>query len=309
MVVPKSRFQYPAWKTYVDRLVALLLLLPSLPLIALLLLLVRSTSPGPGLFRQTRVGKHGRTFTLYKIRTMRIDAETAGTGPQWARQGDPRATPLGRWLRAGHLDELPQLFNVLKGEMSLVGPRPERPEFVDVLRECIPDYHRRLEVLPGITGLAQINLPPDTDLESVRRKVFMDSLYIESLALGLDLRLLFCTAIAFICPPGQRLLRLLRLYRTVPPSRTCPPTAAAAPSLSPSSLAFASALPAVSRPLSDQPGQGSLALLKLAAAGADSVAGSVAGSASSAASGAGSGRATVPPTPSAHRRRPRAKPR
>ena len=155
-----------------------MLLVPGLPVIALLVLLVRLTSRGPGIYKQARVGKDGRKFMMYKIRTMRQDAEAA-TGPVWTQAHDPRVTLLGKVLRKLHLDELPQLFNVLKGEMSLVGPRPERPEFVRVLAEAIPGYRNRLAVRPGVTGLAQINLPPDTDLASVQRKLVLDCEYIE----------------------------------------------------------------------------------------------------------------------------------
>ena len=166
-----------------------MLLGPALPLIGLLVLIVRLNSRGPGIFRQVRVGKRGRTFTMYKLRSMRIDAE-AKTGPAWSPTGgDPRVTRLGYWLRRLHLDELPQLFNVVRGEMSLVGPRPERPEFVEVLAEQIPGYLNRLMVQPGITGLAQINLPPDTDLDSVRRKLILDCEYIRSASSWLDFRI------------------------------------------------------------------------------------------------------------------------
>lgn len=193
--IPKASplASYLLWKQVADRLLATLLLLPGLPLIIGLVLLVRATSRGPGIFRQSRVGKHGRVFTLYKIRSMRLDAETKASGPVWAQRGDSRATPLGRWLRSTHLDELPQLFNVLKGEMSLVGPRPERPEFVEILKEKIPFYQSRLEVLPGITGLAQLNLPPDSDLDSVRKKLSFDRVYIADLGFSLDVRLLLAT--------------------------------------------------------------------------------------------------------------------
>lgn len=169
-----------------DRTVAALLLLPGLPIIAILVLLVRATSRGPGIYRQVRLGRRGEKFLMYKIRTMRHDAEAA-SGPVWTTHGrDPRITRIGRFLRRVHLDELPQLFNIFKGEMSLVGPRPERPEFVHVLAEAIPGYRSRMEVLPGVTGLAQLNLPPDTDLLSVRRKLVLDREYIERAGLLLD---------------------------------------------------------------------------------------------------------------------------
>jgi lipopolysaccharide/colanic/teichoic acid biosynthesis glycosyltransferase len=197
------------------RLVALLLLLSTAPLIALLMAAVRLTSKGPALYQQRRVGQGGRVFTMWKLRTMRSDAEQ-GTGPVWAPLGcDPRVTPLGYWLRRLHLDELPQLVNVLRGEMAIVGPRPERPEFVTILATQIPGYLDRLEVLPGITGLAQINLPPDTDLDSVRRKLVLDQQYIREASAQLELRIVLCTALRLVGLRGGRAVRLLGLQRNV----------------------------------------------------------------------------------------------
>src|SRR5206468_10815773 len=138
-----------------------------------LMLLVRATSRGPAIFKQVRLGRGGRPYALYKIRSMAHDCERL-TGPRWATAKDPRVTPLGRFLRRSHLDELPQLWNVIRGEMSLVGPRPERPEFVARLERQVPGYRERLGILPGITGLAQVQLPPDEDLDHVRRKVACD---------------------------------------------------------------------------------------------------------------------------------------
>jgi lipopolysaccharide/colanic/teichoic acid biosynthesis glycosyltransferase len=203
---------YFRWKGTIDRVAAAVLLLPGLPLIALLVALVRLTSKGPGIYRQARVGKDGRRFMMYKIRTMRQDAE-AGTGPVWTQQQDPRVTAVGRFLRKLHLDELPQLINVLKGEMSLVGPRPERPEFVRVLAEAVPGYRNRLAVRPGITGLAQINLPPDSDLVSVQRKVLLDCEYVEHGGLWLDTRLMICTFLRLFKVPEDWLHCLLALRR------------------------------------------------------------------------------------------------
>jgi lipopolysaccharide/colanic/teichoic acid biosynthesis glycosyltransferase len=176
-----------------DRAIAAVLLLPGLPIIALLILLVRLTSPGPAIFRQKRVGQGGKVFTMLKLRSMRVDAEHR-CGAIWAKDDDPRTTPVGKLLRKFHLDELPQLFNILAGDMSLVGPRPERPEFVSVLSEMIPRYQCRLLVPPGVTGLAQVNLPPDSDLDSVCRKLALDLEYVETGSLWLDLRLIACTA-------------------------------------------------------------------------------------------------------------------
>jgi len=204
---------YFRWKVWLGRCAAALLLIPALPIIGLLTVLVRLTAPGPGLYRQIRVGAQGHTFALYKIRTMRCDAEAA-TGPVWAGPNDPRITPLGRWLRRVHLDELPQLFNVLRGEMTLVGPRPERPEFTQYLAGEIPGYMDRYLVPPGITGLAQINLPPDTDVDSVRRKLVLDLEYIRTASLWLDLRILLCTLSRLVGLPGMRIAKLLGLVKT-----------------------------------------------------------------------------------------------
>jgi lipopolysaccharide/colanic/teichoic acid biosynthesis glycosyltransferase len=222
-VPPGHKIQSPAslpvagylrWKGLADRMLAAVLIVPGLLVIGLLMALVRLTSRGPGLFRQTRVGRNGRIFTLYKIRTMVKNAEEA-SGAVWCKVNDMRITPLGKVLRKLHFDEFPQLFNVFKGDMSLVGPRPERPEFVDVLAEAIPDYRKRLAVLPGITGLAQLNLPPDTDHESVRRKLSLDLEYIEHVSLPLDLRLLVATAFRLIKFPEFWALKILRLRRVV----------------------------------------------------------------------------------------------
>ena len=134
----------------------------------------------------------------------------------WAHARDPRITPMGRLLRRLHLDELPQLLNVLKGDMSLVGPRPERPEFVHVLAETIPDYLKRLVVPPGVTGLAQLNLPPDSDLMSVRRKLVLDCEYIEQAGLLLDMRLLCCTGLRMLKLPKRWMLSIFGLRRDMP---------------------------------------------------------------------------------------------
>jgi lipopolysaccharide/colanic/teichoic acid biosynthesis glycosyltransferase len=218
----RARLQsYHAAKAIADRLLGLVLLVVSLPAIGLLVLAIRLTSKGPGIYSQIRVGKGGIPFTMYKLRTMRSDAE-ARSGPTWAAAvgRDPRVTPLGHWLRVLHLDELPQLYNLVRGEMSLVGPRPERPEFVAVLAERIPDYLDRLQVLPGITGLAQVNLPPDSDLDSVRAKLQLDQEYIRAAGVSLDLRIALCTLLRLVGLRGGRAVSLLGLRRVVvlPPS-------------------------------------------------------------------------------------------
>ena len=184
---------YLAGKSTADYILAALILAWTFPLIVLAMILTRLTSAGPVIFKQVRVGLGGRPFTIYKIRTMRADCERE-TGPVWSSGHDPRVTPLGRFLRSTHLDELPQLINVLRGEMSLVGPRPERPEFVAQLERAIPCYRDRLEVRPGLTGLAQLQLAPDTDLESVRRKLACDLYYIRRATPWLDLRIMLSTS-------------------------------------------------------------------------------------------------------------------
>jgi lipopolysaccharide/colanic/teichoic acid biosynthesis glycosyltransferase len=201
-------------KEAIERVLGMAMLLVAAPAIALLIVLVRLNSRGPGVFKQQRVGKRGKVFTMYKLRSMRVDAE-ASTGPAWSPSGaDPRTTRLGYWLRRLHLDELPQLWNVARGEMSLVGPRPERPEFVQILAEQIPGYLNRLMVQPGITGLAQINLPADTDLDSVRRKLMLDCEYIKSASWSLDVRIVLCTVLRVLWIRGPRVTRLLGLERT-----------------------------------------------------------------------------------------------
>lgn len=206
---PTVYFRRKAW---FDRSVAFLLLIPGLPIIAVLVALIRLTSRGPGIFRQQRVGEGGKVFTMLKLRSMRVDAEHR-SGAIWATDDDPRTTWLGKYLRKFHLDELPQLFNVLAGQMSLIGPRPERPEFVSVLSAALPHYTDRLLVPPGVTGLAQINLPPDSDLNSVARKLALDLEYVEAGSLWLDVRLLFCTIARVVKFGTSFCLRILGVHR------------------------------------------------------------------------------------------------
>src|SRR5688572_17086768 len=219
---PADHGRYSLAKRWLDRAIGAGLLLVSWPLLIVLMIAVKLSSRGPAIYSQKRVGLGGRTFVMYKLRSMRMDAENA-TGPRWAVIGsDPRITPLGKWLRTLHLDELPQLFNVVRGEMSLVGPRPERPEFVSVLAQQIPDYLDRLQVLPGITGLAQVNLPPDTDLESVRRKLVLDREYVASAGIFLDLRIILCTALRVLGIQGRQFFGLERTV-ALQPAADAPP--------------------------------------------------------------------------------------
>jgi sugar transferase (PEP-CTERM system associated) len=174
-------------KRAVDLTAAVVGIVAGAPVMAAIALAVKLTSTGPVLYHQTRVGLNGRYFTVHKFRTMRADAE-AGTGPVWAsKQGDPRVTPIGRFLRRSRLDELPQLWNVLIGEMSLVGPRPERPEFVSELTRQIPYYRQRHFVRPGITGWAQVRYTYGASVEDALQKLQYDLYYIKNLSISLDL--------------------------------------------------------------------------------------------------------------------------
>lgn len=211
-LVESSVPDYFARKRLLVRILGLLLFVLFLPITLLIMLVVRLTSPGPALFRQKRMGKDGREFTMYKIRTMYQDAEKA-SGPVWCRPSDPRITCFGQILRFLHLDELPQLINVVRGEMDLIGPRPERPLFVEKLVEEVPGFAERLRVLPGVTGLAQINLPPDETTDCVRKKLVLDLDYIQTATWGLDFRILLCTALRMIGIRHGLAVRWLRLDR------------------------------------------------------------------------------------------------
>jgi sugar transferase (PEP-CTERM system associated) len=178
-------------------------LIVAAPLMVLTALAVKLTSKGPMLYRQRRVGLNGRVFTVYKFRSMYVDAE-ARTGAVWATKDDPRITPLGKWLRKLRLDELPQLWNVVKGEMSMVGPRPERPEFVDMLAQQIPYYRQRLAVKPGITGWAQINHKYGDTLVDSMIKLEYDLYYIKHLAPALDFYIIFHTIKVMLLSKGAQ---------------------------------------------------------------------------------------------------------
>jgi len=173
------------------------------PFMLLTAIAVKLTSPGPMLYRQRRVGLNGRMFMVYKFRSMYVDAE-ARTGAVWAKKDDPRITPVGKWLRKLRLDELPQMWNVVKGDMSVVGPRPERPEFVELLNQQIPYYRQRLAVKPGITGWAQINHKyGDTELDAMI-KLEYDLYYIKHLAPALDFYIIFHTIKVMLLSRGAQ---------------------------------------------------------------------------------------------------------
>jgi exopolysaccharide biosynthesis polyprenyl glycosylphosphotransferase len=173
------------------------------PVMLLVATLVKLTSPGPALLRQLRVGKNNRVFTLYKFRSMVRDAEVR-SGAVWATRNDPRVTPVGRWLRRLRLDELPQLFNVLKGDMSIVGPRPERPEIVAELEKQIPFYRQRHCIKPGITGWAQIKHKYGDTIEDTIMKLEYDLYYIKNLAPALDAVIMFHTAKVMLLSRGAQ---------------------------------------------------------------------------------------------------------
>ena len=173
------------------------------PLMLAVAAVIKSVSRGPVLYRQQRVGEHGQVFTLYKFRSMRTDAE-ASTGPVWARDADDRVIPCGGFLRRTRLDELPQLWNVLRGNMSLVGPRPERPEFVGELTRAIPFYGQRHVVKPGVTGWAQVRYSYGASVDDAMEKLQYDLFYIKNLTIALDLFIIFLTVKTVILRRGAK---------------------------------------------------------------------------------------------------------
>lgn len=207
---PAEQTLYGQIKPSFDFVFSLVLLVIFTPIILLAALAVRVTSSGPAFYSQLRVGKNGRLFRIYKLRTMYHNCELT-SGIRWSTPGDPRITRVGSILRKTHIDELPQLLNVLKGEMSLVGPRPERPEIIPALEQAIPHYRERLRVRPGVTGLAQLRQSADTTIESVRQKLAYDIHYIHTASLWLDLRLMTCTALKMFKLPLAGVLRLTRI--------------------------------------------------------------------------------------------------
>jgi exopolysaccharide biosynthesis polyprenyl glycosylphosphotransferase len=186
-----------------DIIICCILLVAMLPLMALTVLAVKIDSPGPMLYRQQRVGQFGRPFTLFKFRSMAADAE-AGGDPLWAQRHDPRVTRVGRFIRGTRIDELPQLVNVLRGEMSLVGPRPERPHFVEQLDRAIPFYRQRAYVKPGVTGWAQINFPYGASVEDAREKLSYDLYYVKHRSVLLDAFILLATIRVVLLREGAR---------------------------------------------------------------------------------------------------------
>jgi exopolysaccharide biosynthesis polyprenyl glycosylphosphotransferase len=190
-------------QTLFNRILSAGVLIVTFPIILLTALAVKLTSPGPILYRQVRTGRDGVPFTVYKFRSMRVDAE-AQTGAVWASKDDPRITKVGRIIRKLRFDELPQLFNSLKGDMSLVGPRPERPEFVKDLSREIPYYGLRHSVRPGITGWAQINYKYGDTLADTMAKLEYDLYYIKNMSFRLDTYIILQTVKAMLLSRGAQ---------------------------------------------------------------------------------------------------------
>jgi len=206
LAVPRG---YESAKVVLDFLCALLLLILTAPLIMLAMILIKLNSRGPAIYSQTRIGKNGQPFTIYKLRSMTHECESL-TGAEWSKPGDARVTTVGRWLRKTHIDELPQLWNVLRGDMSLIGPRPERPEFVPSLEAAIHLYGERLQIRPGVTGFAQVQLPPDVDMESVRIKLAYDLHYVQHMSLVFDVLIYLATIGKIVGLSAQAIRTLCR---------------------------------------------------------------------------------------------------
>ena len=185
-----------------DILVSIVLLITTVPLMIGVAILVRMESEGPVLYRQERVGLDGKPFTLMKFRSMRANAEAGG--PAWAQTRDPRVTRIGSFMRKTRIDELPQLVNILRGEMSFIGPRPERPHFVEKLTEAIPFYHERARVKPGLTGWAQVNYPYGASIEDARAKLSYDLYYVKNRSLLFDILILLSTVRVILFQEGAR---------------------------------------------------------------------------------------------------------
>jgi lipopolysaccharide/colanic/teichoic acid biosynthesis glycosyltransferase len=205
-----TQIGYQQVRRVLDLSFAFMMVVATAPIVLTCMILVRLSSKGSPLYKQERLGRRGRTFTIYKIRTIYADSER-DSGPVWSLPGDLRVTPIGRFLRSSHIDELPQLLNVLRGEMSLIGPRPERPEIAVQLERTLPDYRDRLRIRPGLSGLAQVLQGPDSDLQSVRRKLCFDLLYLDRMSFWLDLRLVLATPLCLFHVPPPAIARLCGL--------------------------------------------------------------------------------------------------
>lgn len=201
--IRKPSVAYRIFKTSFDMVGATALLVATLPIMAVVAVVIKRTSPGPVIFRQRRLTKEGKEFWLYKFRSMNVDAE-AKSGAAWAETNDPRITKVGSFIRNTRIDELPQLVNVLKGEMSLIGPRPERPEFAVQIEEEVPGFYRRLEVKAGLTGLAQVGNGYSSCMDGHRKKLAWDRLYIQKQSIALDLWISIKTVFVMLTGHGAR---------------------------------------------------------------------------------------------------------
>lgn len=190
---------YESTKRLIDIVFSVVALVVSIPIILVTCIFVKLESKGKTIFKQERTGKHGEIFYLYKIRSMYIDAEKHG--PKWADKNDIRVTKVGKFIRKTRLDELPQLYNILKGDMSLVGPRPEREIFIEEFEKTIPNFRQRLQVKPGLTGLAQVNGGYEI---SPHEKLKWDLIYIKKRNIFLDLQILFKTVFVVFTGHGAR---------------------------------------------------------------------------------------------------------
>jgi lipopolysaccharide/colanic/teichoic acid biosynthesis glycosyltransferase len=195
--------RFPLFKRLFDFALSAIGLALLSPLYLILGLLVKLDSSGPVFFKQERMGMNGKVFSIWKFRTMRRDAESE-TGAVWASEGDPRVTRIGRFLRKSHLDETAQLVNVFRGEMSLIGPRPERPEMIEKINQHIPDFCDRLKIRPGITGMAQARYPYGASIKDAARKLKYDLLYIKRMCWMLELRIFLWTARRVLTGEGAR---------------------------------------------------------------------------------------------------------
>jgi lipopolysaccharide/colanic/teichoic acid biosynthesis glycosyltransferase len=191
-----ARRYFECAKEIADIVLGFVALVLALPVLLVCALLIKLFSDGPVIYTQKRVGRDGRLFRMYKLRSMYVDAE-ATTGAVWASSGDARVIPVCRWMRFSHVDELPQLVNVIRGDMSLVGPRPERPEILAELEKKYPKVRDRLAVRPGITGLAQVRNGYDTSVEAFRNKLEADLEYIENRNWSTELKILAATVAKF----------------------------------------------------------------------------------------------------------------
>ncbi|MCX7607191.1 MAG: sugar transferase [Bacteroidia bacterium] len=198
--VPPSPW-YEGVKRGIDIVLATVALILLAPVMAIIAILVRLSSPGPIIFSQERIGKNGRPFTIYKFRTMYVDAEKEG--PALSREGDPRITPIGRWLRKTRLDELPQFWNVLKGDMSLVGPRPERQHYINQIVKQAPEYKQLLKVRPGITSLGMVKYGYASSVEEMIARMRYDLIYLANRSLLLDFKILLYTVLRVLQARGK----------------------------------------------------------------------------------------------------------